>query len=248
MKRTIIAALLLFIIGNIRAADTESYQFIDHLLSITQPGPPEVYEDTVIFTAPSSHRRVGIAFAHENFSRVYWLRKLMVPEDPERVLAATKKNPVDPYRDSGILFHVQTIPKDLREMEYRMIIDGLWSPDPLNPLRKTSSAGLVHSRIPLPQISSPPPGPDGIPGHLNFAFTAESGEIITVAGNFNGWDPFMYEMKETSRGNYSLVLPLQAGTYQYVYIYRGERVLDPRNRRIVYTQDGYTASETIVKD
>ena len=58
MKRILILTLLIAIIGNIEAIDMESYQFINHLLTIREPGAPEIFDDGVIFTAPSVQYRV----------------------------------------------------------------------------------------------------------------------------------------------------------------------------------------------
>jgi hypothetical protein len=244
MKTIMAAVLLVFIIGFAGAADTESYQFIDRLLSLDGPGAPVLYENAVIFTAPSSYRRAGVAFAHEDFSKVYWFRQLLVPQDPVGAPIPPGKKQPDPYRDSGMLFHVYQIPEDLQELEYRLIIDGLWITDPANDFsRKDSVSGLNYSVIPIP-LREPAPGPlKGPPGSLSFSFKGPPGETITVAGSFNSWDPFMYELTENPAGVYSLILPLPPGKYQYVFFHRGERFLDPYNFNRVYSRDGKAVSE-----
>ncbi|MDR1325894.1 MAG: hypothetical protein LBK00_07665 [Treponema sp.] len=145
MKTITAVSLLLFIIGTIGALDTESYQFVDYLLSIERPGAPRLFEDGVIFTAPSSYRHVGIAFAHEGFSTVYWFRRLMTPDpdaEPQKTGAL--------YRDSGILFHAYTVPAEVVELEYRLVIDGLWTIDPANPHYRIDNAGLSRSLVSIP--------------------------------------------------------------------------------------------------
>ena len=111
-----ILTLLTAIIGAIGAIDTESYQFINHLLSIREPGEPEIFEDGVIFTAPSTHRRVGVSFAHEGFARVYWFRQLLKAKDTLTPKEERSKNIADQYRDSGILFYAYTVPPEIREL------------------------------------------------------------------------------------------------------------------------------------
>ena len=219
MKKIILIALLIVCIGVLGAIDLESYQFIDFLLNFNEPQAPQIYEDAVVFTASSSGRRVGISFAHEGFSKVHWFRQLMLPMPSADVIAGGRNAPL--FRDSGMLFHVETIPDGLSNLDYRMIIDGLWTVDPLNTHRVSGSGGLIHSRVSLPQRPRPPSTFDAPAGHLNFAFTAPPGQIITVAGTFNNWDPFMYEMRETRPGSYSLLLALPPGTYQYVFFFRG---------------------------
>jgi hypothetical protein len=239
---------LMAIIGTIGALDTESYLFIDHLLNLSGPGKPEIYEDGVLFTASSSHRRVGIAFTHEGFSRVYWFQKLLVPDDPGEAPVQGKKQPSPSYHDSGISFYVFIIPEELTEVEYRLVIDGLWTYDPLNPQRRLDPvSGQIRSFVSIPKITRPASPVDNPPGCLNFTYAAPPGETVTVGGSFNGWDPFMYELPEISPGVYSLILPLPPGIYQYVFFHRGQRIPDPRNANRLYTREGHIASEAVVR-
>jgi len=240
--------LLMCIIGSIRAANTDSFQFIDHLLRLKEPERPQIVEDAVIFTAPSSYRRVGIAFAHEGFGKVYWFQRLMISNENAGPWKKDKPPP-DLHKDSGLLFFIYTIPEDLTGvLEYRLIIDGLWVKDPLNPdSRIDPVSGIVKSVITIPYIKRPDSPNRGPEGNLTFTYYAPPGETITVAGSFNNWDPFMYELRETSPGFYTLSLPLPAGTYQYTFFYRGERRLDPNNPRRVYTREGKAANEATVK-
>ncbi|MDR0390131.1 MAG: glycogen-binding domain-containing protein [Spirochaetaceae bacterium] len=255
MKNLTVLTLLLLIIGNTSAVDTESYQFIDHLLSISGPGAPEIYEDAVIFTQPSSYRRVGIAFAHEGYAQIYWFKKLFISDEEPVASRRNAESGLPPatrvvHRDSGMLFHVYTFPEELGELRYRLIIDGLWTTDPSNPRTGIDQrTGLSQSLISLPAVrrESAVFDSSGQPGGLSFSFTAPPGEHITVAGNFNNWDPFMYTLKETSAGVYTLTLPLPPGTYHYVFFHRGQRLLDPRNPFKAYTREGQAASEALVR-
>ncbi|MDR0486825.1 MAG: isoamylase, partial [Treponema sp.] len=175
------------------AEDWESYQLIDRLLSLPGPGAPEVFEDFVIFTASSTMRRAGVSFAHENFSKVYWFRQLLIPQDQLGAPIPAGKKVPDPYIDSGLLFHVYQFPKNIKELEYRLIINGLWTVDPANSrTRRDPVSGLVWSVLSLPPGKSNPDPLSGLPEGLNFSFKGPPGETVTVAGNFNGWDPFMY--------------------------------------------------------
>jgi hypothetical protein len=244
-KTIMVPLLLIFIIGNSGAIDIESYQFIDHLLSLNGPGSPEVFEDGVLFTAPSTYTRVGIAFAHEGFAKVYWFKKLVLPADTGNIPEPKDKTKIE-YRDSGILFYVYTLPKDIRELEYRLVINGLWTTDPANPIYRIDASGLGRSMVPIPVVEKVPSTFDGPPGNLIFSYTAPAGELITVAGNFNGWDPFMYELQEKTPGQYSLTLSLPPGTYHYVFFHRGQRILDPNNHQRIYTKDGKPASLAII--
>lgn len=217
----------------IGALDIESIRFTDRLLAIDAPAAPDVFEGAVIFTASAARRRVGVAFAHENFSRVHWFKKL----DSPRASAG-----------AGVLLYVYEYPRQLRELEYRLIVDGLWVPDPWNPpARMDGGTGLAYSVVVLPPSAARTEIAASETGMVRFEFEAPSGEAVSVSGSFNNWDPFMYEMEEIRPGVYSLSLPLPPGTHRYVFYLRGERLLDPRNPRKVYGSDGKTASELSVR-
>ena len=240
--------LLTLIIGNTGSADTVSFQFVDHLLQLRGPEKPRIIDDAVVFTAPSSYRRVGIAFAHEGFRKVYWFRRFMISNENAGPWIKGRP-PADLFRDSGMLFYIFTIPEDIKHsLEYRLIIDGLWVKDPLNPDYQVDfGSGITKSLVDIPHINRPDSPNRGPEGTLTFTYYAPSGETVMVAGSFNGWDPFMYELRETSFGRYTLSLPLPPGTYQYAFFHRGERRLDPNNSRRVYTREGKAASEATVQ-
>jgi hypothetical protein len=229
------------------AAEWETYELIDRLLTIKEPCAPVVHEDLVIFTAPSSLRRVGIAFAHENFANIYWFKQLLVSQDRLAPVFLPGQKIPDPYKDSGILFHVFKVPDDLLEVEYRLVVNGLWTVDPLNFLfKKDPVSGLIFSTVSVPPRPFKPNPLKGLPGGLTFMFNATEGETVTVAGDFNGWDPFMYELKEYPAGVYSLTLVLPPGKHQYVFFHRGRRFADPNNPNRVYAKDGSAASVIVV--
>ncbi len=215
------------------ALDMESIRFTDRLSSIAVAGAPDVFDGAVIFTASAANRRVGVSFAHEGFGRVHWFKKL----DSPRAM-----------NGAGVLLFVYEYPREMREIEYRLVVDGLWTPDPWNPpARMDGATGLAYSVVALPPSTDRSPVGASSAGVVDFRFEGASGQNVTVAGTFNSWDPFMYELTEDSPGRYSLSLPLPPGTYLYAFFARGERLLDPRNPRKAYSKEGKTASEIIVK-
>nr|AGS52451.1 hypothetical protein [uncultured bacterium contig00101] len=247
MKAYIAAALLIFIIGNIWAVDIDSYQFIDYLRAISEPRRPEIYGDGVLFTASDSLKRVGVSFAHENYTKIHWFKRLRIPRDQSELVVNGKvQKKMDPNQDTGILFHFEPIPDSIKNMDYRMIIEGLWTADPLNPVAVLGPFGVVESRISLPE-KPPPYIAATAPGTYNFSYRAPPEEIVTVGGSFNNWDPFMYKLRETSPGFYTLSLPLPQGVFQYVFFHRGEWIPDPANTRNRYSRDGRVVSEALVE-
>ena len=245
---TLLSIFLFFVAGLGNALDidsVESHELVDRLLSLSGPGAPEIFEDMVIFTASSSFRRVGVAFASEGFSQVHWLRPLWVRKDIT-VDSTTDLNP-ELHGDSGILFYVHQIPEGATSVEYRLVVNGLWATDPANPVTRWDRAsGLSLSVLAVPPRNVPPNPLVGPPGGLSFSFQGPPGETVTVGGSFNGWDPFMYELREGPAGTYSLHLPLPPGRYQYVFFHRGERFADPYNPNRVYSREGNVASEIVI--
>jgi hypothetical protein len=229
-------------------ADLESPEFYDFLLTLPATGGPRIFQDAVVFTSSSGNRRVGVSLAAEGFASVHWMRKLMVSQDPQGASIPRGRKAPDPYKDSGLLFYVYQAPEELEEIEYRLVIDGLWTTDPANPLnRRDRASGIVKSLVMMPGDRREPVFQENPRGVLNFSFKGPPGETVTVAGSFNHWDPFMYELREYPEGLYTLSLPLPPGTYQYLFFHRGERYLDPYNFRRAYTKEGNAASEVVIE-
>jgi hypothetical protein len=243
---SLFSLLTIVIIGNLSAVDLESYEFIETLLTLPEAREPFVFEDAVIFTVSGSYRKAGIAFLHEGFSRIHPFKKLIVPIIDETVEFDAQKQP-ELLRDSGIMFFAYTVPPSVTSLEYRLVLDGLWSTDPYNP-RRSFNAGIGYSVAPLPSRGfTETAEKESFPGIVFSLRGNASGEHITVAGDFNGWDPFMYELKETRRGLYTLAVPLPPGTWRYIYYRNGERFIDYSNTNREYTEDGSAVNIAVVK-
>ena len=227
-----------------------SYEIVERLLGFSQPMAPQVFEDFIIFTASSSFRRAGVAVkefssANNNNFKVNWLRQLLVLKDSKELIF--EANNPEKYKDSGISFYIYKIPEGVSSVEYRLIINGLWTTDPLNPNVSIDKSGISWSVVSFPTREIKPDPLKGPVGSLCFNFKGPPGETVTVAGSFNNWDPFMYELKENTPGHYSINIPLPPGRYQYVFFNKGQRWLDPYNFDRVYTKDGSAASEILIE-
>ena len=250
---SILSLLFLFFVNFSAALDIEeigSYDLTERLLSISSPTAPQIFDNYIIFTAPSSLRRVGIAVkpvspAHEKDFKVNWLRQLLVSRDSRELLSDTSDK--SKFKDSGISFYVYQIPEGSSSVEYRLIINGLWTTDPLNPHTRMDKSGINWSVVSFPAREIRPNLFKGPPGSLSFNFRGPSGETVTVAGSFNNWDPFMYELIENPEGHYSINIPLPPGRYQYVFFNRGQRWLDPYNFDRAYAKDGSSVSEIVIE-
>jgi len=60
-------------------------------------------------------------------------------------------------------------------------------------------------------------------GYVVIRFFAKDAEYVTIAGNFNNWDPESIECYEIGDGWWEAVLELDAGAYQYKFVINGEQ-------------------------
>ncbi|UTC62881.1 isoamylase [Treponema sp. OMZ 787] len=234
MKKSIF--LLIFVtlflpaIFSEKSIETEFYQKL--VESIVRVEAPKIKEGHIIFTS-TAKRHVGISFSHEDYKYIHSFQKL-----PQNELYEGKET---------ILFYIFQIPDELTEIKYRLVIDGLWSSDPIN---RNIVFDRIHSmsvsRIEVPykkeyktELSNK--------NSVKFTYLGEPKKTIRLAGSFNNWDPFMYDLIEVSPGRYELSLNLPAGTWFYAYFSGGTRLPDNTNKNHVYTADGRVASVITVQ-
>lgn len=225
--RTIIAVACVICLGPSRGAhafDVTSVNLHLYLAGLKQANAPVVVEGHLVLSAAGAYRFVGAAFSHEHWSSVHAFE-------------------VNRY---GVFVLAVPVPYgDATTVRYRLILDGLWSADPTNPaVERDAATGAAMSLAALPDRPRTVLGvwdPAGS-GGASFYFEGEPGQRITVAGSFNGWDPFIHELEERSPGRYELWLNLPPGEHYYVFVYRGERIADPLNKRLLYGKDGRPVS------
>ena len=55
-----------------------------------------------------------------------------------------------------------------------------------------------------------------------------SANTVQVAGDFNGWNPALTPLEQTSNGAWSVTLPLRPGRYEYMFVVDGNQwIADP---------------------
>jgi hypothetical protein len=195
-----------------------------HLSGMKEARPPEVLDGYLVLSARGPYRFVGASFSHEDWRTVHAYQKNLYGVF---VLAVPL-----PY-SNGMTTH------------YRLVVDGLWMSDPINPWKlRDPETGVSLSAMELPGRPRTVLGTWDPAGEsaANFYFAGEPGQRVTVAGSFNSWDPFIHELAETSPGVYELSLQLSPGEYHYVFVYRGRRIPDPLNRQLLYSSDGRPVS------
>lgn len=214
---------------SVAAADIESVTLSDILAGIGRERAPVVAGRFVVFTAKGTARYAGIAFDFEEYRQTHPFKRIIRRDADGKPLENT-------------LFYIAEIPPETGEIRYRMVVDGLWTTDPLNPLRAYDYAnGMTVSKVDVPryEVFKTSAAPSG---SVRFTWEGETGRHIALAGSFNGWDPFMYELEEREPGRYSLELPLPKGTWYYAYFEGTDQLPDPANDDRAYTKDGRVAS------
>ncbi len=239
-KRPIFTIFLAFcLLGSASAFEVESLNLHLYLVGITAAQPPAIVENHLVLSVQGVYRSVGASFSHENWVGVHGFEK---------------------NRNNVFVLALPLPFGSAKTVSYRMKLDGLWTTDPSNSrLYKDSQSGISVSLAEFPErpftehgIWNPGIGStdgsvdDSVEGSALFFFRGDPGERVCVAGSFNGWDPFLHELTEVQPGRYELRLDLQAGTYNYVFIYKGERIQDPLNSIVLYGKDGRPVSSVTI--
>lgn len=73
---------------------------------------------------------------------------------------------------------------------------------------------------------------------VSFGLQAPSAHRVTLAGEFNDWNPEVAPMKLGTDGTWSVRVRLKPGAYQYKFVVDGEWWTDPANPSRVSAPDG----------
>ncbi|MCK9171018.1 MAG: isoamylase [Treponema sp.] len=212
----------------------ERYVYNNTVLEIPGIGAPYESDTSVVFTAQPDSRFTGIAFDFEGYKTIH----------PFHI---RKNKDADGKVTDSLMFYILERPKYIQSVSYRLIVDGLWTTDPLNPDRYyDENTGILLSRF---TFSSATPAETLVTKRntVRFIYKGTTGQKIYLTGTFTNWDPWIYEMNETAPGFYELNLPLPAGTYYYNYYTGMNAFTDKTNPKKVYTDDGRIASVITVK-
>ena len=233
-----LVGIILFIFLTIPAFSKEQifYQNRDldlMLHDIKKPQAPIVTDDYIIFTCDSKYRYAGIAFDFENYQTVH----------PFEVFTSVDDEDV---KSRDFMFYVYKRQHKFTTIKYRLVFDGLWTADPLNAnMVYDDNVNLYFSVVDDPgsvRIYTSNKNDDSV----HFIYQGEPGETVHLSGTFTNWDPWIYELEETSPGFYELELPLTTGEYYYTYYIGMNPIHDNTNPNKIYTPYGRIASEITV--
>ncbi|MGL4986663.1 MAG: isoamylase [Treponemataceae bacterium] len=229
MKRILLLSLIFCITHTLFSVPMDSFEK-DYILSgIHSVQPPLIKDDYIVFTATTNARHVGIVFENERFEKIHSFERLTFYDD-------------EGEKKDSVLFYIYKLPPKTQWIDYRLVIDGLWTFDPLNK-EKTydiqNNLTLSRVRVDLPYEKKTEVLENGV---VRFVAKSQPNETIRLSGSFNNWDSYIYVMKETERGIYTLELPLPKGTHYYNF-YKGiSSFIDTTNPNRGYTQDGVHVS------
>lgn len=192
--------------------------------SIEHSEPPRLVGDIAIFSCKpeGSGRFIGARFAHEGYA----------------VLHPYARN------DNGVFVLDYQVPEGVREIRYRMVVDGLWMNDPANLSSETDELGNAISvftieREPARTLLNPKLEADG---GLTFTYRGQAGLRISIAGDFNDWDPFIDFLQEIQPGLFRITLRVLPGRHFYYFYSNGSRIIDPANPETGVDPSGRTVS------
>ena len=195
-------------------------------LAITEAAgasPPEIIDNHLVLTYKGNrhYRFVGAAFKHEDFKIIH----------PFYV------------NTNGVYILTYPLEKGINELDYRLVVDGLWMTDPKNPKRIRDTGGISFSRFSVPEKTENPESPSVSGMKTTFLYQGSPGQRVYVYGDFNNWDPYMYRMKELPENNYYLItIRISPGRYKYKFIVDGTTLADPLNDEKTVDIFGQTAS------
>ena len=237
-----ITTLFIFFSVNTNAFSQEQeqdlYEYNNIINRLEKAQSPIVTTDYIIFTQEIGHRFAGIAFDFENYSTVHKYMKQINTD-------------IDGNVTSSLMFFMLKRPADISEITYRVIIDGIWTDDPMNPIKKYDAKnGLTLSYIDLggtlPKVTGEA-SDENKKNTVKFIYNGESGQTVRLSGSFTNWDSRIYKLTETKKGFYELDLTLPQGTHYYNYYIGMQAIPDKTNPNKVYTADGRIASVIVVE-
>lgn len=223
MKNTVIPQVILFILAAVNLSAIDDVKLHLKVIGLEIAAEPEIYFNQILFTAmpEENTRHVGIAFAQEDFQTIH----------------SFQKNP------KGVFFFIMDIPS-WDQLDYRLIIDGIWQLDPHGVEIAQGVNGIALSSLTIPDYLQQPIASPVVHHDRRVEFTHRDvpGRMVYLSGSFNQWDPYLTKMEEVEPGVYSRTLRLPRGPHYYNFLVNGESLLDQDNPVIMINEYGQEVS------
>lgn len=151
-----------------------------------------------------------------------------------------------------------TIREELKILEYKFRVDGLFTHDPSNPDSVEDGDGSLVSRlIAIPagpnklvttRILEDSPYEELEYRTVEFRIYAPDAEMVTLVGDFNHWDPEEDILKK-EKEVFTLIKKMKPGNYLYNFVQDGKIILDTFNQNTRLREDtGEISSYLIVPE
>ena len=213
VKNILIIAVLLncfsvFAKGSEKSVDPEAsykypYEYRVIANDIHEIRSPYQVDDYIIFTQEDTVRHIGITFNFEGYKEIHsFMRK-----------TATD---IDGNVTGSLLFYILEVPRDVEFIDYRLIVDGIWTKDTTNfdsyydPYTGIEVSTLNVRNNHKYETKKTDNG-------VHFIYQGKEGQKIRLGGTFTNWDSSIYELTETKPGFYEITIPLPQGTYYYAF-------------------------------
>lgn len=242
-KNFLFAPLAFFLLGGISFAEkappesAHSYEYREIAQQLQEPGAPFEKDGSIVFSAEEGPRYIGIAFDFENYQIIHpFFKKTTYDENQE-------------VRRSWYFYILEDVPEK-KKIYYRMIIDGLWTTDPLNPSQFYDTETGIHLsevEIKTQKAAATRIYTKSGDSTAHFVYRGKSGQKVRLAGTFTKWDSWIYELKETAPGFYEFDLPLARGTYYYNYYIGTRQFPDATNPDRAYSDSGAPVSKIVIE-
>jgi 1,4-alpha-glucan branching enzyme len=230
MKRTTQFVLSLFLLVlPVSTGIAQDLRVILETGGLKHAAAPRLVSGQILFsyqfptlTRTGQIRTVAAAFHHENYNTIHEYQ----------------------VNESGIFVMLLPVDPNVEVYRYRLVVDGVWGPDPNAPEQVADRWGVVLSEYRVESTGTRPVSYPAISsdGTVEFRLQAESGRLVSLVGSFNGWDPYMTPMVETEPGVYRRTIRLTKGQHLYYFMMDGRRFADPVNGNKRWSSDGMIVS------
>ncbi|BCR21770.1 hypothetical protein BKFM_00336 [Borrelia sp. HM] len=177
---------------------------------------PIVDSKRIIIFYPSNKgvRKIFAAFDFDDYSKKYLFKK----------------------NKYGLFFVKVNLPHRVGKVKYRLVVDGIWTNDEYNKNVAVNKDSILFSIIDIGvencYASLRNPIDSSESREVEIFYIGRPGQIVTIAGNFNNFNPFFNRLieQEPYKGVYTIKLKdLPKGRIYYYFVESGNKVIDKNN-------------------